>query len=80
MFYNYKASLSALHLILPVPAEALLFDCDGVILESEALHLKAYNLGFNKFNLKLPGLCTGIDKADDGEGAKQPRAARLTLV
>mmetsp|Transcript_12807 Transcript_12807/g.42273 ORF Transcript_12807/g.42273 Transcript_12807/m.42273 type:complete len:296 (-) Transcript_12807:38-925(-) len=32
--------------------EALLFDCDGVILESEGLHLRAYNAAFEHFELK----------------------------
>lgn len=33
---------------------ALLFDCDGVIVETEELHRIAYNKAFNKFGLKLP--------------------------
>jgi len=32
---------------------ALLFDCDGVIVETEELHRIAYNKAFNKFGLKL---------------------------
>jgi len=37
-----------------VPAKALLFDCDGVLLESEALHLRAYNASFREFELVDP--------------------------
>jgi len=33
---------------------ALLFDCDGVIVETEELHRLAYNAAFRKFGLKLP--------------------------
>lgn len=33
---------------------ALLFDCDGVIVETEELHRLAYNEAFVKFDLKLP--------------------------
>ena len=33
---------------------ALLFDCDGVIVETEELHRQAYNAAFSKFGLKLP--------------------------
>jgi HAD superfamily hydrolase (TIGR01509 family) len=33
---------------------ALLFDCDGVIVETEELHRQAYNAAFEKFGLKLP--------------------------
>ena len=33
---------------------ALLFDCDGVIVETEELHRLAYNKAFQKFGLKLP--------------------------
>lgn len=34
--------------------EALIFDCDGVILESEDLHRQAYNLAFAHFNVCCP--------------------------
>ena len=33
---------------------ALLFDCDGVIVETEELHRLAYNKAFNKCGLRLP--------------------------
>ena len=33
---------------------ALLFDCDGVIVETEELHRLAYNAAFEKFALRLP--------------------------
>ena len=33
---------------------ALLFDCDGVIVETEELHRQAYNKAFEKYDLKLP--------------------------
>lgn len=36
------------------PMEALIFDCDGVILESEDLHRQAYNLAFAHFNVCCP--------------------------
>ncbi|KAL4579499.1 hypothetical protein LXL04_015648 [Taraxacum kok-saghyz] len=34
--------------------EALILDCDGVILESEDLHRQAYNLAFAHFNVRCP--------------------------
>ncbi|KAJ8544034.1 hypothetical protein K7X08_025652 [Anisodus acutangulus] len=34
--------------------EALIFDCDGVILESEHLHRQAYNDAFAYFNVRCP--------------------------
>ncbi|KAL8133990.1 haloacid dehalogenase-like hydrolase domain-containing protein At4g39970 [Apium graveolens] len=34
--------------------EALIFDCDGVILESEHLHRQAYNDAFSHFNVVVP--------------------------
>nr|XP_043606272.1 haloacid dehalogenase-like hydrolase domain-containing protein At4g39970 isoform X2 [Erigeron canadensis] len=34
--------------------EALIFDCDGVILESEDLHRQAYNFAFQHFNVCCP--------------------------
>jgi HAD superfamily hydrolase (TIGR01509 family) len=35
--------------------DALIFDCDGVILESEDLHRQAYNLIFKHFDVKCGG-------------------------
>ena len=32
---------------------ALLFDCDGVIIETEELHRLAYNAAFKEFSLKI---------------------------
>mgnify|MGYP000459263022 FL=1 len=40
--------------------KALVFDCDGVILESEDLHRRAYNAAFSHFQIVCPGL--GSDK------------------
>jgi len=39
----------------PTPQDpyALLFDCDGVIIETEELHRLAYNAAFKEFNLKI---------------------------
>jgi hypothetical protein len=34
---------------------ALLFDCDGVILETEELHRIAYNKAFQEFDLTIEG-------------------------
>jgi hypothetical protein len=34
---------------------ALLFDCDGVILETEELHRRAYNAAFTEFGLTIDG-------------------------
>ncbi|KAG7619047.1 Haloacid dehalogenase-like hydrolase domain-containing protein [Arabidopsis thaliana] len=34
--------------------EALIFDCDGVILESENLHRQAYNDAFSHFDVRCP--------------------------
>lgn len=35
--------------------KAVIFDCDGVLLESEELHRTAYNAAFAKFNVACPG-------------------------
>jgi len=35
--------------------KALIFDCDGVILESEELHRVAYNAAFAHFDVKIDG-------------------------
>ena len=34
--------------------QALVFDCDGVILESKHLHRQAYNDAFSHFNVRCP--------------------------
>jgi HAD superfamily hydrolase (TIGR01509 family) len=35
--------------------EALIFDCDGVIVESEGIHREAYNAAFQEFSVVCPG-------------------------
>eukprot|EP00890_Picochlorum_soloecismus_P006787 jgi/Picsp_1/933/NSC_04418-R1_protein len=35
--------------------EALIFDCDGVIVESEGIHREAYNAAFQHFDVVCPG-------------------------
>ena len=35
--------------------KCLIFDCDGVILESEDLHRRAYNASFEQFEVKNDG-------------------------
>jgi hypothetical protein len=39
----------------PAPNWALLFDCDGVIVETEELHRRAYNGAFEAFGLRVNG-------------------------
>ncbi|KAH9305170.1 hypothetical protein KI387_009574, partial [Taxus chinensis] len=41
--------------------EALIFDCDGVILESEHLHRKAYNATFAHFNVRCRSSSNLVD-------------------
>ncbi|XP_058179562.1 haloacid dehalogenase-like hydrolase domain-containing protein At4g39970 [Rhododendron vialii] len=38
--------------------QALIFDCDGVILESEHLHRQAYNDAFSRFDVRCPSSAT----------------------
>ncbi|XP_043710637.1 uncharacterized protein LOC122659603 [Telopea speciosissima] len=38
--------------------QALIFDCDGVILESEHLHREAYNDAFAHFNVRCPSFAS----------------------
>lgn len=49
----FSASASASSL------EALIFDCDGVILESEHLHRQAYNDAFAHFGVRCPPISAG---------------------
>lgn len=50
--YGTSASASALSASAESPY-ALLFDCDGVIIETEELHRLAYNAAFKEFNLQI---------------------------
>ncbi|CAI5496255.1 unnamed protein product [Closterium sp. Naga37s-1] len=43
------------------PVRALVFDCDGVILESEDLHRRAYNAAFAHFAIRCPGEKAVVD-------------------
>ncbi|CAI5483701.1 unnamed protein product [Closterium sp. Yama58-4] len=43
------------------PIRALVFDCDGVILESEDLHRRAYNAAFAHFAIRCPGENAVVD-------------------
>lgn len=47
--FNFKLSASS-----SSSFQALIFDCDGVILESEHLHRQAYNDAFLHFNVRSP--------------------------
>lgn len=40
---------------------ALLFDCDGVIVETEELHRQAYNSAFKEFGLKIPSTNSPVE-------------------
>ena len=39
----------------PKSFDALIFDCDGVIVESEDIHRRAYNAAFEHFDVRCPG-------------------------
>ena len=49
------ASLSSSTGLVQPPVEALIFDCDGVIVESEDIHRRAYNATFENFQVVCPG-------------------------
>jgi phosphoglycolate phosphatase-like HAD superfamily hydrolase len=57
-FYQPLRPSSAVRHLSPIQMAAdyaLLFDCDGVIVETEELHRLAYNEAFTQFDLKLEG-------------------------
>ena len=59
-FYSrpLRPTINAVRHVAPVRMAAdyaLLFDCDGVIVETEELHRLAYNEAFTQFDLKLQG-------------------------
>ena len=52
---RHAAHTSALSAAAGESPYALLFDCDGVIIETEELHRLAYNAAFKEFNLQIGG-------------------------
>ncbi|KAH7422219.1 hypothetical protein KP509_13G097400 [Ceratopteris richardii] len=50
-----KTSSRQSRICVEASLQALIFDCDGVILESEDLHRRAYNATFAHFNVTPPG-------------------------
>ena len=61
-----------------VPSVALLFDCDGVIVETEELHRLAYNGAFEAFGLEVDGQpvlwdTTYYDKLQNTVGGGKPK-------
>jgi len=46
--------------VQPPEVEALIFDCDGVIVESEDIHRRAYNATFENFQVMCPGQKDGV--------------------
>ncbi|XP_019462441.1 PREDICTED: haloacid dehalogenase-like hydrolase domain-containing protein At4g39970 isoform X1 [Lupinus angustifolius] len=64
---KHKHNYSHKHRVFSVSAssspslEALIFDCDGVILESEHLHRQAYNDAFTHFNVRVPSSSSSYD-------------------
>ncbi|KAK2384596.1 CBBY protein [Trifolium repens] len=51
---NYRVSFKVSASSSSSSFQALIFDCDGVILESEHLHRQAYNDAFLHFNVRSP--------------------------
>jgi len=54
--HSHPALLSHHRCARPVASEftaALLFDCDGVLVETEELHRVAYNMAFDEFGLRI---------------------------
>ncbi|KAJ0647535.1 putative phosphoglycolate phosphatase-like, domain 2, HAD superfamily [Helianthus annuus] len=69
--------------------EALIFDCDGVILESEDLHRQAYNLAFAHFDVRCPPFSEVLDWGTEfydvlqnqvGGGKPKMRCNRTNLI
>ena len=54
-FPQHTALLESVGAVKPVPKFALLFDCDGVIVETEELHRLAYNESFDAFGCSISG-------------------------
>lgn len=55
--------------------KSLIFDCDGVILESEDLHRRAYNAAFEQFDVKCKG--GAVEWTEDFYDVLQNKGAAL---
>jgi len=55
------------------PRKALIFDCDGVILESESLHLQAYNQAFDNFDVQYRWSVEEYDDLQNRVGGGKPK-------
>merc|ERR1712054_70209 len=55
-FPTHTSLLEDLDVVKPIPKFALLFDCDGVIVETEELHRLAYNKSFEALNCMINGV------------------------
>lgn len=53
------------------PIDALIFDCDGVIVESEDIHRRAYNATFEHFKVVSPGGRAPVDWTEEFYDALQ---------
>ncbi|GIL87060.1 hypothetical protein Vretimale_14226 [Volvox reticuliferus] len=56
-----KAAPRTSSVVAHAAMKALIFDCDGVILESEDLHRRAYNATFKHFKVKCGGVQGYVD-------------------
>ena len=52
---SVRAASSAASSVESSTLDALIFDCDGVIVESDGIHREAYNAAFQHFNVVCPG-------------------------
>ncbi|GBG68769.1 hypothetical protein CBR_g3309 [Chara braunii] len=67
---------TALDIAVSSVLDALVFDCDGVILESEDLHRRAYNATFSHFDVRCPSV--GPGEGTDSEAGSGPVVAWTT--
>ena len=56
LFPTHTSMLQAINTVpSTLPSYALLFDCDGVIVETEEMHRLAYNASFKECGAKIDG-------------------------
>jgi HAD superfamily hydrolase (TIGR01509 family) len=55
MPHRQQAHNNARNISCAADLKAVIFDCDGVIVESEDLHRRAYNAAFEHFDIKVDG-------------------------
>ena len=79
LFPKHTSMLQSINTVPPtLPSYALLFDCDGVIVETEEMHRLAYNASFKECGAAIDG--DGVDWSVDAYDVLQVVIMIVTVI